>query len=367
MKNRRTYFSILQVFILAFTSQIALYPLLTSAAPASPYPDSTKIGSLTFDFSSEFFHANGSDQWPLTWADDGAIYGVWGDGNGWSGTTKFFMGVTKITGNPPTLSGTDMWKGNDQNRKPMGFVADSNQTMYLFYSTPDDGWNGTYGGKSSDNGLTWDFSLPKVFDLAADGVYVVGIAQFGPGYSNVPPGVDAAYFYVYLSGRKSGKDTSGKNVYLGRVPKAQLFIRSAYSYFNGLDGTGNPIWSANWAMKQPVFQDPAGMAYHVNVSYNPGINKFIYAKGQNTSELGIFEGSTLWGPWKSIYYGQFKDNLWKFTYQFTQKWTSADGLTMWMIWSGWPEYDRVNFTKATLMLNTTIPPGPPQNLQILVQ
>jgi hypothetical protein len=29
---------------------------------------------------------------------------------------------------------------------------------------------------------------------------------------------------------------------------------------------------------------------------------------------------------------------------------SSDGLTMWLAWSGWPEYDNVNLVKATVVL-----------------
>jgi hypothetical protein len=33
---------------------------------------------------------------------------------------------------------------------------------------------------------------------------------------------------------------------------------------------------------------------------------------------------------------------------FPQKWMNSDGKTIWMAWSGWPEYDNVSFIKATL-------------------
>lgn len=279
------------------------------------------------------------------------------------------MGGTVIQGNPPGFSGSDVWGSNAQNRKPLGLVADSNRTMYLFWTTSDDNWKGSYGGKSTDNGRTWDFSFGRVFDSNLDGVLVVGIAQFGPGYSNVPPGLDGGYFYVYLSNRNGASDGLGKEVYLGRAPKAQLFERSAYKYFNGTDVSNTPIWSSDWSHKQPAFFDPAGMAFHVNVSYNPGIKRFIYAKGQNTSGLGLFEGPTPWGPWRTVYYGQFKDSLLKFTYQLPQTWMSADGLSMWMAWSGYPEYDNVHFVKASLSLKTgspdVTPPKSPQGLRVL--
>lgn len=335
----------------------------------APYPPSTLIGNLTFDFGSISSHGAGSDQWPMTWADDGEIYGVWGDGYGWSESgTKMYMGVTRIQGDPPQLSGIDVWGGNGTNRKPSGIIADGNQKMYLFWGTSNDGWKGSYGGMSSDNGTNWNFGFPQVFNWDDDGVQVVGIAQFGPGYTNIPSEVDPNYFYVYLSGRwDGGRDGLGVDVYLGKVSKADIFNREAYNYFNGLDSGNNPIWSSSWSSKTPIFTDPAGMAYHVNVSYNPGISRFIYAKGQNTSDVGIFEGPTPWGPWGTVYYGSFIDNHWKFTFQFPQKLMSSDGLTMEMAWSGWPEYDNVNFIKTTLTLNEsgdTDPPATPTGFSI---
>jgi hypothetical protein len=319
----------------------------------APYPSSTLIQNFAFDFSTVFTRGQGSDQWPMTWADDGEMYGMWGDGFGWSQSgAKQFMGVTRITGTPPVLSGVDVWGIATKNWKPMGIVADANKTMYAFTTTADDGWDGSYGATSRDNGSSWSFGISKIYSMAADDAGVVGIAQFGSGYTGIPSGVNPNYFYIYLSNRTDGKAATGKDVYLARVLKNSIFIRSAHEYYNGLDSSGNPIWSSNWNAKQPIFRDPAGMAYHVNVSYNPGLGRFIYAKGHSTSSLGIFEGLTPWGPWKTVYYGQFRDNFWKFTYQFPQKWMSANGKTMWMSWSGWPEYDNVSFVKASFDVAT---------------
>jgi len=343
----RGYAMVLAVLL---SSGCALFPD-RPLAPSSPYPPSSMIGSLTFEISS-YFQAgnfpspNGSDQWQMTWADDGNVYGIWGDGVGWNQTSAYAsMGVTRILGGPPGLSGVDVWGASDQNWKPLAIVADAGHTIHIFWSTDVDNWAGSYGGTSTDNGITWNLNGGKVFDGSIDGVNVVGIAQFGPDYTNIPGTVDGTSFYVYLRGPH-------QTMWLGRVPKAQLFNRAAYTYFAGLDGSSNPIWTDTWSSRQPVFFDPAGMEYHVNVSYNPGIQRFIYAKGYNKSGLGVFEGPTPWGPWGTVYYGPFKDSFWKFTYQFPPKWMSADGLTMWMAWSGWPEYDNVNFIKTSLSLKS---------------
>jgi len=51
--------------------------------------------------------ARGSDNWPLTWADDDALYAAYGDGNGFEPfiAAKLSMGFARITGEPPDLLG----------------------------------------------------------------------------------------------------------------------------------------------------------------------------------------------------------------------------------------------------------------------
>jgi hypothetical protein len=114
-----------------------------------------------------------------------------------------------------------------------------------------------------------------------------------------------------------------------------------------------------------VFSDPAGMQYHVSVTWNPGIQRYILAVGRSDNGLGIFEGKQPWGPWKTIFYGPFGLSTCKFTYQFSQRWFSADGLEMWMGWSGWPENDAVSFTKATMTRGEVLEPEAPGDVRVL--
>jgi hypothetical protein len=327
-------------------------------ARTTPYPPSDLIENISFDFSSEFSAGDGSDQWVMTWADDGHVYAAWGDGEGWNVQFGFKqkLGITRITSNSPrpAFSGAeDLFGSPNPNRKPLALIADTNSTIYLFFDTSRDDWKGSYGAMSTDNGRSWSFQSDPVSHQDIDRAKVVGIAQFGMGYTDIPEGLDSNYFYVYLANRTDGKEATGKDVFLARVPKRDIFNRPTYQYYNGLDRSGNPIWSSNWNNKKAVFHDDAGMAYHVSVTYNPGLGRFIYAKGHKINHLGIFEGPNLWGPWQTVYYGPFKDESWKFTYQFPQKWMSDDGRTMWMAFSGWPEHDKVSFIKTALSLNSS--------------
>lgn len=348
-------------FLCAIIFSYIFFPTIVVAQTA-PYPASEY--KITFDFSTQFTKGQGSDQWPMTWANDGNVFGAFGDGLGWDNLGQnYYMGVTRIQGSPPGLSGSDIsgvqYPGS-LNFKGSGIIADSGNKMYLFTARSTDHWESSTPGVSTNNGQTWSWSTTKVFSLSNDGVVVVGIAQFGPGYTGIPSNVDSRYFYVYLSNNSMNESPQssprGQNVYLGRVLKANIFNRGSYQFFNGLDGNNNPTWSTS--SKVPVLSDPAGMGFHAMVTYNPGIGRYIFAKSDRVSGLGVFESTSPWGPWKTIYYtNTFKDSFWKFTFQFPQKWMSNAGKTMWMTWSGWPQYDSVTFVEAKLELTQQQPPA----------
>src|SRR5204862_4193591 len=54
--------------------------------------------------------AQGSDNWPLTWADDDALYGAFGDGNGFEPFTqeKLSLGLVRIEGGPENFHGVNI-------------------------------------------------------------------------------------------------------------------------------------------------------------------------------------------------------------------------------------------------------------------
>ena len=58
---------------------------LSSAAQDMPYSPSRKITGMEIDWSTHQRHAQGSDNFQLTWADDNNQYGIWGDGDGFAG------------------------------------------------------------------------------------------------------------------------------------------------------------------------------------------------------------------------------------------------------------------------------------------
>jgi hypothetical protein len=362
-----------QAFCLSIA--VALCPVLRAA---SPYPDSTIVSAVSF--SQEREHGEGADQWPLTVGSDGAVYALYGDGDGWQSGAKDYMGAVRITGTPGVdETGTNLWGDNhdDVNRKPLGIVGDTDNVLRMFYH--HSGSRTVYTAESTDLGSSWSFDTTGVFDLNTDGAWVVGVAQYGAGYTGLPAHVSSTYYYVYLSDREyacGSHGAVGQDVYLARVPKTQIATRAAYDYYIGLDAQDNPIWSSDFDARQPVYSDPAGMQYHISVVWNPGLQRYILAQaspqGPDENWLGLFEGPHPWGPWNTIYYGEFYPGLNQkclFTFQTAQAWMSADGTEMWLTWSGWPENDSVTFTKVDLTLGTpdSTPPSSPSNLSATAQ
>ncbi|MGD8239879.1 MAG: hypothetical protein PVH68_15085, partial [Armatimonadota bacterium] len=87
--------------ILAHMMLVSLLSAATGAPAEPPYPPSPIIKSVTFDpVSSIVRKAVGSDNWPITWADDGHMYTSYGDGWGFEPRTekKLSQGFARIVG-----------------------------------------------------------------------------------------------------------------------------------------------------------------------------------------------------------------------------------------------------------------------------
>src|SRR5262245_2924907 len=76
-----------------------------------PYPQSSVITGITWAPAEKIIRrAKGSDNWPMTWAGDDALYTAYGDGNGFEPFVpkKLSMGVAKVTGIPPVFTGVNL-------------------------------------------------------------------------------------------------------------------------------------------------------------------------------------------------------------------------------------------------------------------
>ncbi len=76
-----------------------------------PYPKSDIIKDVRFAPASSIIRkASGSDNWPITWADDDNQYTAYGDGWGFEPKVekKLSLGLVKIIGNPDDFQGINI-------------------------------------------------------------------------------------------------------------------------------------------------------------------------------------------------------------------------------------------------------------------
>ncbi len=343
---KKTY-KIALIFLIV-PSFIAVF-LFGSAEGSPPYPPSTVISGITWDDSTFVRKAPGSDNWASTWAADGNLYFTWGDGGGMGGTNsegRVSLGVARIIGDPENFTAQNVWGGkNGENEatfdgKSLGILS-VNGTLYMWRG-PGSGWNAweeTWLAKSEDMGATWTLSSAPFFTYT-DGFSKATFLNFGKNYA----GARDNYVYIYAPDASAGKDVSQTKVSMARVDKAQIENRAAYEFFKGLDGDGNPQWTSDVGLRQAVFVDINGkVTDSPAVVYNAGLDRYLMCKVHDLSPtsgasggVGIFDAPEPWGPWTTVDYTddwKGSDNM--YFCEFPGKWISADGLTVWMVFTGY--------------------------------
>src|SRR5438105_1784049 len=99
--RRAAKMSVLLFVALAVNAFIPAADQKPAAKVDPPYPPSKLITGIKWaPVSSIVRKARGSDNWPLTWADDDMQYGAYGDVNGFEPQldVKLSMGLARISG-----------------------------------------------------------------------------------------------------------------------------------------------------------------------------------------------------------------------------------------------------------------------------
>ncbi len=335
--------------------QAKLAPSGAIAVP--PYDKSVLIKDVIWELGSLQSYASGSDLWPITWGDDGCLYTAWGDGGGFGGTNRngrVSLGVARLEGTPPgTLNGINIFGGRNALcpatfvGKPSGLVCIDG---ILYMGVVEQGkWLRWKIGYSKDHGCTWKFNggpFSKYWDFAeSDGAFSgTSFLQFGRNYSKARD----EYVYAYSQEKRPKEDRT--IISLLRVPRTEIMNCELYEYFAGMDQKGRPMWTKDLKKRKPVFTDPNGVGWGVRVVYNPGLRRYLLTTWHSwDGSWGIFDAPEPWGPWTTVaYYDQWIDDIPKFGFAFPQKWMSADGKTMWMVFSGTGKYDCFNVIKCVL-------------------
>lgn len=359
------------------------------AVPSPQYPASALIKGVAFDKFR--CHRGDGDMWPITWAEDGNLYGGAGDNSGSP------MNFWKITGGPmDRLLGTawavevelvhkkpidpEVYCQNSSvdvknSVKPAGLLS-MDGVLYFAVELHNYGDNPQFNRQhnisswvitSTDYGKTWDRDATPT-EFFTGRLASPHFLQFGKDYE----GARDEYVYAYFPAADDGNSywENGDYILLGRVHRDRLLERSAWEFYAGSDQCGEPAWNHDDSLAEPVFRYPT-MTGENHVSYDRGIRRYLMGnysfldEGGNPrpyhavdawpeswmrSQLTLFEAPEPWGPWSLF----CQDDNWG-TYgdyqpSFPTKWMSDDGRTMLMVSSG--SFDDYNLTlqKITLEL-----------------
>jgi hypothetical protein len=360
---------IVSVLLLLTISGMSFWRVRFSHAfsPATaPYADSPIVASIVLDWDTHQRHAPGSDNWPTTWAADNHLYTAWGDGGGFGGTNlhgRVSLGMARIEGDWPQVKGINLWGGYKAKRKATakgksyGILAIGNK-LYLWVS-PDDGKTLYFGNRlyfSEDQGHSWK-PAPWKFEKA-EGLITPTFLQFGRGYI----GARDAYVYIYaihLTSENPKKLTVQKPglITLMRVHREKVLKRTAYEFFAGYDNYGEPLWTHDFKMRKPVFEDPNGVGWNMSVSYNPYLKRYLLITEHEAtmeSRLGVFDAPEPWGPWTTVFYktGLGKGHIQQTVFQgnFPTKWIVAKKNEFILVFTGTKRNDSWNAVRGRFVL-----------------
>ena len=156
---------------------------------------SSYIADVQIDQSTIKKFADESDNFHLTWHPNGSLYGAYGDGWGFVPTdvTKRAIGVSRINGTPPKLTGAETWEGAAQggsccwsswNGKSWGMIAvGAKLHMWFTIGRPRAlGFSEARIATSSDNGATW--SKANWAFTPGDKMLMPTFMQVGQGYQS---------------------------------------------------------------------------------------------------------------------------------------------------------------------------------------
>lgn len=335
-----------------------------------PYAQSPIIKNIEFDWSTHISSAPGSDNWPITWADDNNQYTVWGDGGGFGGTNSLgrsSIGLARIEGNWDDFKGFNVWGGyNGENNhnvtaKSYGIICIEG-ILYMWcgmFQTNEDQFNHTKIAYSENHGATWKFA-DWTF-TRKEGIMMPTVCNFDKNYENAKD--DFVYMYLIRFQSYEGPDDYEDKVDwlncqkpgiidLARVHKDSILLKDAYSFFGG-NLEDKPIWVKNINERKPVFENPDGVGWCISVSYNSKLERYFLTTEHtetHRANIGIFDAPEPWGPWTTVLYG----NSWgkgfiplnTFYWNFANKWLSNDGKTFSLIFTGRKENDSFNIIRG---------------------
>ncbi len=223
------------------------------------------------------------------------------------------------------------------------------ETLYLWFGHADHQGGQARLAWSTDHARTWTFA-----DWTFAEFGLLGFVNYGRNYD----GARGEYVYCY-SHDGPWADTPADRFVLLRAPRSQLRLRSAWEFFETRDEAGAPIWTAEITRRGTAFHNPDACLRSA-ITCNLPLQRYLWwqqipnpaghADRGDTRFAGgfaVYDAPTPWGPWTTAWFtprwdvgpGEHGD--------FPAKWISADGLTMFLVFSG---EDAFSVRRATVRL-----------------
>jgi CubicO group peptidase (beta-lactamase class C family) len=317
-----------------FLEPIAAAVVVNETA-ASPAPPSPVIAGIEWAPKESIVRlAKGSDNWPLTWADDDAMYTAYGDGRGFEPFVpkKLSLGLAKITGTPEHPAGANLSSPDAEavgdgkhGRKASGMLM-VDGVLYLLVRNVGNAqlaW-------STDHGQSWRWTNWK-FDRSFG---CPAFVNFGRNYAFARD----EFVYIHSQDTDSAYERADRMV-LTRVPKTKLREREAYEFYAGQSADFQPRWSRDISERAAVFRNQ-GQCYRSQMTYNAALKRYLWCqigRGHDTrfaGGFGIYDAPEPWGPWTTAFATASWDTGPGETCSLPTKWMSEDGLTVYLVFSG---------------------------------
>ena len=321
------------------------------ALPLAPAPSQFFSTGTEEAYSTYQMPGGDGDLWPTCWSNDDNLYTANGDGSAFTGSKQRpDMLVSRISGAPPTLTGTPLaanvgtnWSGAGFNRKPTGMLCRHGQLFLAFQNLDSVGFNSAPAAsiaRSSDHGLTWhwDTAAPMFGGPNREPLFTtLFFLDFGRDSANA---IDR-FVYVYgLDHNWRGQQA----LYLARVPASHVQDRSAWRFFAGAKPNGSPIWQRQIDRKLPVLLDTRVLHPQTGVApcpatdsviaqggvvYDKPLHRYLYTSWSCATHE-FYEAPTPWGPWRHILSHDFGPqwslhNRGQYGTSIPSKFISADG------------------------------------------
>jgi hypothetical protein len=322
---------------------------MSRTSPKPPYPQSPVIESIEWAPAQTIIRLargkpignarfDGSDNWPLAWAEDDWLYTAYGDGYGFDPIldVKLGLGFGRIAGRPGDLtvenirSDAENTSHGRAGRKASGMLC-IDGVLYMLARNADNDGRYSQLAWSTDKARTWTWA-----DWRFEPFGYPTFVNFGRNYA----GARDSYVYI-VSHNHPDAYVAVDQFILARVPKDRIRHREAYEFVESVGADGHAAWTSDIIKRGPIFES-VGQCCRSGISYNAPLKRYLWwqqsradnADGRFEGGFGVYDAPEPWGPWTTTYFTERWDVGPGETGSFPPKWISPDGKTAHLVFSG---------------------------------